>query len=823
MRTLLCTAAMALAAASLAQEPFYRRVGADGPAVPDGGSYCLDVTASGWALIRTEASNLLSPATFGPQFFLRSPLGTLEHVPLPTWNSFVHIGAVSEDGATVVLSGIGGTYLGRRNASGFEFITTSSLLGSYSRVALSPGGAVFPLYNGLTMGYDFATDQMALLPRVGFKSLYPEQAVGIGTNGRWSVWNARGGYVWVDIPTGSAREWKTGASSDYPGNGTIEPAGQAVWAFLPGTSAAAARFARHDFFREETESFPVPGIASATPVGTAGRRLYFLTATAVDSDDTNNTGDLYAFDRVSREIELISRRKGSRLATGGVNTARISPKGDRAYFSSTEPGVTEEVTVHTEGSLYVRALPTGQTQSVLAAAGPSGNRNSSSLLSSNGRTVLLADPVYERNLENPLRVDVDGRVTQIAVERGPVQLRDISDDGHVALWTGSEGKVRLWIQGREVITLASAPFTAAFWDAKSKRAVLMLLDPANGSSRLCAYRPIDGAIEPLAAVNLAIQEFDVAGGRVAYRANGAITLRHLTTGETATIPLESNRAHLGPRLTADGVYVSVATYATLSPYGDKLYGRYFRARDGEFRRKTPFGLALRDSNWIVDPDNYNLIYAPTGAVLDSYLSGSLSIQGPVVGPPQLYGDFLYRAKVSNVPIVQYLTAVPRSGGRLSLHADIVKAGLENADTWAQYRIDGGPWSRLETLRRIEFTLPDGPHRLEIQGRDALGRTGDSLTRRFTTDSVAPIVGTPRAVATPEGVWITVPATGGSSSILRIGGPPINRYTNDAGPNSKGFGVLLTELKSGSTYRFSFLVRDAVSNETASPEITFTMP
>ncbi|RYG39846.1 hypothetical protein EON79_23620, partial [bacterium] len=341
------------------EEPFFRRVGADGPLVPDGGGQCLHVTASGWALLRSQASNLYVTPTYGVRFFLRSPTGVLESVAALGRGDFSFRGAVSEDGATVVLNGPGGAHLYQRQAGGFQHRSIGSVPALESWVALREGGVAFPVLNGLSLDYDLKRDALTRLPRARFETLYPERPLGVSTNGRWSIWNASGGFLCIDLTNGQTYEWKTGSPSSYPGNGGVASEGQTIWIFIPATETTTARFVRHDFSKETTEAFPAPGVADATPTAVAGPKVFFYSSTPIVGDDKNSSPDLYAFDHVSGEIELISRGNGSGLASGGVTSAKVSPKGDRVYFTSAEAGMEDRFVPHPEGDLYVRDLPGG--------------------------------------------------------------------------------------------------------------------------------------------------------------------------------------------------------------------------------------------------------------------------------------------------------------------------------------------------------------------------------------------------------------------------------------------------------------------------------
>ncbi|RYG36489.1 hypothetical protein EON81_09615 [bacterium] len=802
MRFAISIVALAAAVFAAAQDPFYRRVGADGPPVLDGPSQCLAVSANGWALIRTLASNAVAPATYGGAMILRSPNGTLEPIVFPDEISLYLTAGIREDGEIVVFQSSFDILVYRRSTKTFQHYDSPTGSGPGGGIAVVGEKAIFAYDAGRSWSMDLTTGRRTWNPAPLYRELLPEQVLRVGVNGRWAVASADGGYSFIDLESGNVREWKfEDETGDYR-FGIVEPSGTAVWAIAGRFTTA--RLVRHNFINGQTDTYPAPGLEQASLLDAAGRWVFFIDALRLVPQDTNVRNDVYAFDRTDGSYKLVSR-KADGTASGDVGTFRADLAGKEVFYGPI-PDLSDPLT-GPYGNLYSGPVWQGSLEPVLQAEAPFAWRSlQQEALSPSGKVALL-------NRNNEVKLDDNGVVSTLAAENQFFTAVAVTDDAKVAIWTGPNNKLRIWRKGIGIKTIDATSAYPIHWDPKTRQVIYSGLYNA-GKYQLSAYNPATDEVHNLAPLSAIVFDYDAAGGYAAHRLVDKVIVTDLSTWSTVTIPLESGTGHLGPRITGDGVYVSIATNRS-------SIGRFFRTRDGAFRRTTPYGLAMRNPEWLKEAVGDGFIYTATGARVAGTLLENLRTTGPVVGPPAIQDGFVFHPKARAKPEIGFFRTVPGPGGVADIFTgSLNQAGLENSPTRLRYRVDGGPWKFFDINRvYLRLTLPDGEHQIDGQAFDSLGREGDIVKNWVVTDSLPPVLEPPTARITPDGLMIRIVASGGSQAQLAL-------YENDQAlgyepviTRSNGYEYLLKDPKPGTRYRFVFKITDGVGNEsTAQGEI-----
>ncbi|RYG48000.1 hypothetical protein EON79_05755 [bacterium] len=182
------------------------------------------------------------------------------------------------------------------------------------------------------------------------------------------------------------------------------------------------------------------------------------------------------------------------------------------------------------------------------------------------------------------------------------------------------------------------------------------------------------------------------------------------------------------------------------------YSGLYRTSDMTYRRLSPPGLMMRDGNWFYDIESgadslTSATYLPTGQMIplvrhldEPVAVGPKTVRTVRLGSTDTYDAYVIRPMVPARPVLT-VKVLPHRGGGIAYDAGIIPAGLENAETWVETRLDGGNWQR-QTLRKGTVPAPDGAHRLELRAVDALGRISDLYQGRVVADSVRPGLGRP---------------------------------------------------------------------------------
>ncbi|RYG36912.1 hypothetical protein EON81_08265 [bacterium] len=809
----------------------YQRVEALGPAVPDGNASPVSMLDSGWSLLRTDAPNVGDPNRFGGQFYFRSPEGTLTRIPIEKAGidpRFGLLGVLAPDASYAIL---GGPYTGlfRVDRQGLAVRVFSTPVSGQSvwPIAIADGSAFLTAFGLGLYKLDVESGELfeyPILPEASSRS--PSRVTSDGTKAIYEVENR---FLLRNLTHGIVRVW------DLP-SGTrghsLDTTGRYVWYRMPETAWAGPRLIRHDLFTDNEASYPDRSGNDALFDQSTERVVFFRTQASLSANDDNATNDVYAYDRQNDTLVLTTDRKGSRRAAGGVNGLNISPNGSRLMFSTPSPGVTE-LPSNPFSQLYARTTVRYDVQPALIGLSPGGSETSSSVASRNGEAVLLSRFAAG---QWSMRTVLDGQSTRVSPTQGRPRALDVTDDGRRALWT-DDGSPTLWFSvDGAVRTLSTDGYYSATGhiDPTTGTPVVSVYKNVNGASQsaLLRFDPVTGATSRIDTTAPATSsDFDVDAGRVAWLSASGVRLLDLRTGSGLTVST-AQPYYYGPRLTADGMYVAIAhTTANGEPEKTRLY----RTSDGQFRRTLPYGLLLPDGKWLSDSYNGTLVYAETGGQVLDWIEESSRSVGEPVGPKRstfrgtvqqdevTLGDaWRYRAIALAKPRTESLLTRPRPGGTVEIRSEFRKAGLENAATWTEYRIDGtGPWRRMKVGEAtLTAPLSDGSHRIEVRAADALGRMeGHPATRTVVTDSVPPTFGA-FSTRNESGAFFLVIQSNARGATASVTFPNGSTQLFGGTGASGEIRCYFYGFVSGQTYRVKFTLRDLAGNETVTPEFSF---
>ncbi|RYG37610.1 hypothetical protein EON81_06205 [bacterium] len=697
-----------------AQTLSYRRLEELGPAIPDGVSTVQTLTNSGWALIRSEAHNLAGPARVGPQFYFRSPEGTLVRLPIERAGldpRLLLIGKMAEDASFALLGGPAAPLV-RIDREGLAIRVYREDLRGHPPKAIYGNTAYLDGYPTTFSRYDLVSEVETIYPPVvesGYRT-----PLRVTLDGK-AVYEKDGTYIVRNLANGLLRTWAAPPSEKR----ILDSSGRYVW------QGDSGRLVRYTLATDDEVGYGVALPANAQPLQATDRFVFFSTVTALTPVDDNATTDVYVFDRQSGTLTLATDRQGSMRAAGEVDSLAISPNGTRLSFGTPSPGVSD-LASNGLSQLYLRSTARRDTKAALTAQRPGGGEATGGVLSRGGRAALwvrFAAGIWS------LRLLTEGGATRTVALPGSARPLDVTDDGRTAMWTTAGGS-RLY--SLHDGTVRELPLTGGFvftghLDLKTRTPLATI--NRDESADLVRFDPGTGAATVLAIFE--DEEFDVEAGRVAWSQGNGVRIVDLTTGDSMTLSPEAGFATGTPGLTADGFSIGIPNLRN----GQGVKTRMHRLSDGAFRKTLPFGRILPDPNWLRDDTTGELVYAPTGARLPYRLDDNVAVQGNPVGPESLtfrstrrvgtasLGDlWRYRTVAPSLPLTESFSAVPRPGGKLDLRATVRSAGLENADTWVEVRIDGtGTWRRLKRDAITTLSLASGPHSLEARGADALGR------------------------------------------------------------------------------------------------------
>lgn len=820
---------------TMGQDFLYWRVAPQAVRVPDGRLQAFGLSDRGWALFRGDAANLAAPERPYHRWLFASPEGTPIRLPLEksgeTMGTFTG-GALNDEGTEAVVGGDGVFAVVDRPKLGVK-VFRSSVDGTTPLALI--GRKIYLAANGFgVVVLDRDTREETIIPAPFMSHWTPLR---VTPNGRFAVYHD-GAALWVQKLT-------DGSYVSYPWSGTtpgLSRSGRYAWTLVKG--AAEWKLARLSLATGETESFPLP-ITTEDPgtLAAATDRYAFLDTTAnLSGNDPVNGRDVYVYDSGPGMLKLLSDQQKNPMPAGDIQGFFASPTGARTLFWSGERGVTD---LPSNGfpQVYARSVDLRDTHAAVVAQTDGGAETGEGVLSRSGKTVLTSRMVAGIwSLWTQTDGGTPSRLSTWNVTRAKVKVRDITDDGRYAVWTAIyDGVERLvkaegsdhWaigLRGRTVRYARIEPVTGA---------VVAVLSTLDGRARLVtiaprtfAQREIEGANTPMLDPSEPVS-FDAAGGRVAYRSQNGIRVVDLQAGTSWSVPLKRDRIYRVPRLTDDGLHVAVGV-ATNDARG--LETRVYRTRDGAFEGTLPFGDLLPDGQWLHDPYRDVLVDAATGGSVPLGLTNSLAPEGTPVGPrllafqdmgPRLdvpldvhLGNLWeYRAITIPNPETTSFVVRPQPGGAVSISADVRQAGLENAVTWNEVRIDAvGKWLRLAP-GTATLPLSEGKHTFEIRARDRLGRTGRVRTQVLTTDATPPSLGEMGASVSGTTAVLSL-GTDADAGSVRVTSDNGFDVTLPAVRDGVALKATLGDIESGRTYRFRFTERDRIGNEAASPEETF---
>lgn len=837
MRTLFLTLSF-LAVAASAQNLPYERVESLNPPVPDGWSMPLAVSDSGWSLIQSQAPNLTSPPRYPNQYFFRSPEGDLSRIPLGLNGDITYLnqgGVISDNGRFAVLGGGAPTLL---------LIDRVTL--EVRRIPYA-GGSPFALVgrrvflnsvNGGFSSMDLDTGQTKSYPTP--PELFPLQPVRLMANGTRAIYQTGGGpgsnsifYV-QNLSTGKFRVWKAPEESSER---VLDGSGRYVWMVV--LSGEGQRLVRYDLLEEAEKTYPYRAGDQARLVAASERYAFFLTPRALVPNDGNTTPDVYAFDRTTEKLSLLSTRQNSPLAAGDVLSFYASPDGSRTFFLSDSP-LASDLSRNPWAQLYARSTSVRNTAPALAASSPAGGDGVNGVLSFNGSATL-----WLRHWEGQwsLRTVVAKKPVLVIPVPQEAWPWDVSDDGTLALWSNGDRKDLRFMRRGESISLDVRGGTVLQAHVEAKTGVPIAIVErgagANLSIVLLKFDPLRGASRRIdEGAPIWGRDFAAAGGRVAWSTEIGVRVLDLATNAALDLSRTSGAQQFSPRLTGDGLKLGVAEVNS-DQAARPLQTLLYRLPDGKPLPSTYFGQLSADGVWVNDPHTKELVYLKTGARIPSGMLSNLELPGVAVGPTMVHhrlsyvldqgsvGDvWRYQAVAVPYPMTSYFYATAGPKGWVQLRGGFRKAGLENARTWIEYRVDGaGEWKRLKTEPEewpTTFRLSDGAHLLEARAVDALGRR-ESETNPYlvVVDATPPSVSDVRSekfdtgyrlMATTDADYANVTVVYPDGNVLEIKSiyPQQGKLTAYSPFSQKG------------TYTFYFQVFDRVGNSARSIKKTFTV-
>ncbi|RYG49288.1 hypothetical protein EON79_01795 [bacterium] len=813
-----------------AQSLPYRRVEALGTKVPDGRSFVHSMLDSGWSLIQSDAPNLVNPSRYPAQFYFRSPEGTLTRLPLEKAGIDLRFGVTAVLAPDASFALIGGPFSGlvRVDREGLATRVYSNVVqgGNLYPMAIA-GNDVF--LSGFTIGLskmDLTSGQVTQFddyPTAGFRN-----ASRITPDGTKAIYEVGMQFVLRNLANDITRTWDLPAGI---ASHSLDSSGRYVWFRRPESVGAGPMLVRHDLYTGTELTYPDRGGSAGWIVESTERFVFFGSTASLSPDDDNTTTDVYAYDRRNDTLSLVTDRKGSRRAAGDIERFTASPNGSRLMFTTATPAVSE-LPSNLHAQLYARSTVRYDTVPALVAKTAGGSEAFAAVQSRNGQAVLWSRFAAG---QWSIRSVVDGQPTRIMEGQVRTIPLDVTDDGRKALWM-QEGSPELWFSVDGVIrTLNTGGFVAAAGRIDPKTGTPLILgyknDAGGAQSSLLRFNTTTGAGTRIDTdVPVESNEFDADAGRVAWMVSDGVRVFDLTTGNRVVIPVE-NYLYYGPRLTADGLYVAVAHQTAT---GDPDKTRLYRTTDGQFRRTLPYGLLQPDGKWLVDPVGL-LVFVETGASVVDWIEESVRSTGEPVGPERTFfrgmvqsgdlnlGDvWRYRGVALTRPRTDFFTARALPKGQVELESEFRKAGLENANTWTEYRIDGtGPWRRMKVgSPTVSIRLPDGYHTFDARTSDELGRIENRTYRRVVlTDGTPPVFANFR-VERSSGALFLLLDTDARTGTVSVTFPDGSVQTGGASGNGETLRIRVTGLAAGQTYKAKFTLRDTARNEVVTPEYTF---
>jgi Tol biopolymer transport system component len=207
-----------------------------------------------------------------------------------------------------------------------------------------------------------------------------------------------------------------------------------------------------------TDAVAVPaGVIGDLAVSADGRIVTFMTTAPVVAADGNNAIDTYAFDRSTRQFELVSVATSGALGTGvpygdALSTPAVSGDGSKVAFATSASGlVSGDTNGITDVFVRDRAAATTRRVSVSASGAQLGQPSLDPDISADGSYV-----AFESASDSVVAGDANGFVDVFGVPLGhPSQVSLLSHTPTGAAASGSSGDPELDTDG-SVVAFSSA-------------------------------------------------------------------------------------------------------------------------------------------------------------------------------------------------------------------------------------------------------------------------------------------------------------------------------------------------------------------------------
>ncbi|RYG49523.1 hypothetical protein EON79_01000 [bacterium] len=545
-----------------------------------------------------------------------------------------------------------------------------------------------------------------------------------------------------------------------------------------------------------------------TVVGAIGAKALFTTLTRLKPEDRNDNLDLYLADAADGSVRLVSLDETGLAAGIGYGSGVLSDDGSTVGYANSG------------GKAFVRRLNGSEPREVPLAIGDGGRIRRPDaggpflmpVQSLDAGTVAYAVPYGS------------GRRTNVDPAGGPTRVLETIDlseavtavdetGGSLAFARSVDGGTRLrvapGVRGGSVVGLF-ADIGQTDFDA-SGRLWFLAIKSGSGVRSLNVYDPATKLVSEIDPGGSDLYRFALGGSRVAW-----IKGERLYTLDTATGARYETAApnSFNLWLTGDGSII------TIEVPGSGL--RRIRLSDGTERPGLPDGVPSRDGAWIFPTSPGSAYRIADGRYVPAGIAGDPV--GPFSPILEERNGQLYRFR----PVLPFLPSASINGYRLAPNGGIYvtagpgyRAGDGNAETWAEARIDGGPWVRLTDY--VETLLPaaEGRRILEIRARDAQNRVeAPPFGVALYTDATGPTLG-PVTVGTEGALYASVAVRDSRNVRLVYGKTSAFGYTETAFDN---FGdptwYAYPSVTTKGKYVAQFIATDQAGNEGRSEKFVF---
>lgn len=195
-----------------------------------------------------------------------------------------------------------------------------------------------------------------------------------------------------------------------------------------------------------------PGTGSNAQLSADGRYVVFESTERLTADDTNNSADIFRFDRQTNQMLLISITPSGTQTNGANRNASISADGTRVAWESDASNVVP-FDFNALADIFVRDIPAQTTQAVSVDIGGILRGGTLPRISGDGAHVAFESPVQliANSPISPVKTYVrrlsDGRITLVGTTasngflNSEVKLMGISTDGQFVCFQASNNQL----------------------------------------------------------------------------------------------------------------------------------------------------------------------------------------------------------------------------------------------------------------------------------------------------------------------------------------------------------------------------------------------